>query len=101
MKLGKQGKVNQKANKLLKEEYKDRPYRCEVGLSGCALTAFLGVAHRHKRIWYYRQPELLSSLDQTILACQPCHTRLECNRELTEQVFERLRGDEGNLLAGF
>ena len=93
-KIGKQGKINQKANQNLKEVYKDRAYRCEIGLEGCLGSMYLGVAHRHKRVWYYSQPDLLSSLEQTVLACTNCHNRIENNKELTEEVFLRLRGEE-------
>jgi len=55
---------------------------------------FLGVAHRHERYWYYSKPELLSKLEQTLLACSTCHQKMDNDKELREEIFMRLRGDE-------
>jgi len=56
---------------------------------------FLGFAHRHKRRWYKgKDPSLLDDFNQTVLACQPCHEKIEYDKELTQEMFMRLRGEE-------
>lgn len=90
--IGKQTKINIAANKILKQKYiRLGIERCEIGLSGCMPNFALGFAHKHKRIWYYNQPELLSELKETVLACPSCHAKIEVDKELTEEVFKRLR----------
>ena len=69
---------------------------CEIRFPGCLNNWALGFAHRHKRIWYKSQPELLTDYNQTVLACVKCHDAIEYDRELTEKVFRRLRGEESN-----
>jgi len=79
----------------LKKIYLDKETTtCELRLSGCKNNMFLGFAHRHKRRWYKLKPSLLADYNQTVLACQPCHDRIEYNKSLTEDVFLRLRGVE-------
>jgi len=76
--------------------------RCEAGpillrlkgFNGCWKNNALNFAHRHKRHFYLDCPELLGSFNQTILACNPCHDYFEYDRDLTEEVFNILRGEE-------
>ena len=83
------------ARKKLVVLYKSkRITKCEVGFEGCWKNNALGFAHRHKRSFYLDCPELLGSFEQTILACNPCHDRIEYDRDLTEKVFLKLRGEE-------
>lgn len=68
--------------------------RCEVELGGCMGSAH-APAHRHKRSWYYdKDDSLLWDFSQWLACCQSCHNKLEFNKELTEKVFEELRGEE-------
>lgn len=67
---------------------------CELKFEGCWHDNGLSFAHRHKRIWYKSQPELLEDFNQTILACVQCHQRIERSRELTKEMFIKLRGEE-------
>jgi hypothetical protein len=91
-KLGKHGKVNQQANIKLKRIYlREGITSCEIGLEGCTGQLYTGFAHKHKRVWYYRQPELLSSFNETVIACSSCHSKLERNDKLTEETFNKLR----------
>jgi hypothetical protein len=53
---------------------------CEVRLPGCTNNIYLTPAHRHKRLWYKHQPELLWQPSQVIIACQNCHQRIEYDR---------------------
>ena len=93
--IGKIGKINIEANKKLKEIYEDKDIRyCELRLEGCTISSFLTFAHRHKREWYRSKPELLSDFNQTLLACQNCHNKIEDSRELTEEKFNQLREQE-------
>ena len=97
MKLGKVGKRNKIAASKLKELYTEQEiYSCELQLEGCLGSNFLGFAHRHKRVWYYPEDKqvLLSDFNQTVLSCQNCHSRIEYNKELTEKMFNKLRGKE-------
>ena len=93
---GKQGAINAKANKKIAEmwEYEQINY-CEIGLPGCMRTWPLQNVHRHRRNWYYNQPELLWDFNQVVRGCQVCHEQLDRRTEeakqLTEEVFNRLR----------
>lgn len=90
--IGKQAKINLAANRILKQEYLELGItKCEVGLEDCMPNFALGFAHRHKRVWYYGQPELLSDIKETILACSNCHSKMESDKQLTEEVFNKLR----------
>lgn len=95
-KVGKRGKLNAKANKKLRQLYFDKGITyCELGFTGCYRSSTLGFAHRHKRRWYYNQPDhLLWSFNQTILCCTNCHQQLEYDFQLSESKFETLRGEE-------
>ena len=67
---------------------------CEIGLKDCMYDNMLSFAHLHKRIWY-KDPErtpLLGHPDQVLLACIPCHQKIEDSRELTEKYFLLRRG---------
>jgi hypothetical protein len=75
------------------QEYKDKEiYSCELRLSGCN-NLFTTFAHRHKRR-EYRGTNLLWTFNQTILACQNCHTKIEYNRNLSDEMFNKLRGED-------
>jgi hypothetical protein len=39
---------------------------------------------------------LLATFNQTVLACVPCHTIIEKDAKLTEDLFLRLRGEENH-----
>lgn len=89
---GKRTKINLAANRILKQKYLEAGIeRCEVKLFKCMLGFALSFAHRHKRNWYYDCPELLSSMEETVLACASCHSKMESNKVLTEETFKRLR----------
>lgn len=68
---------------------------CEAILDGdCAGRLYTHFAHRHQRWWYIRRPHLLGKINQVILACDPCHGKMDHNKELLEKTFRRLRGAE-------
>ena len=91
-KIGKIGKINLKANKVLKTKFEGTDIRsCEIQLSGCMGTFGLSFAHRHKRAWYRGNLESLSDFNQVVLACAHCHNKIEMDKNLTEEVFDRLR----------
>jgi predicted metal-binding protein len=91
--IGKRGRINIEANKILKKIYQKKGIdRCEIKFVGCLSNFTCAFAHKHKRNWYYDKPELLSSFDETVLACVNCHDKIEKNKELTELVFKDLRG---------
>lgn len=94
-KIGKIGKRNKEANRKIKKMFEELDVRhCELSLENCLFSFLLQFAHRHKRIEYRAYPELLYHHNQVVLACQSCHQQIEYNRELTEQVFQKLRGDD-------
>ena len=93
--IGKQTKINIAANRILARKYLELEItRCEVKLSECMPNFGLGFAHRHKRVWYYGRPELLSKIEETVLACASCHPKMESDKQLTGEIFERLRSPE-------
>lgn len=80
------------ARKKLKEIYEEKGIMtCELRLNGCWVNNALSFAHKKKRIEYYSKPELLGSFEETLLACIPCHQKIENNKELTEKLFKQLR----------
>lgn len=92
---GPTGRANREANQRLKEIFSsERITSCEVRLAGCLRTWALTFAHRHKRLWYRGDVDKLSNFNQVILACTKCHETIEHNKQLTEEIFQKLRGDE-------
>lgn len=97
MKAGKQTLLNRLALRRLKEIYSCTTISsCEIRMEGCR-NFILGFAHRHKRIWYRSHPKLLATFNQTVLACTHCHNIIEYDRELSDEIFMRLRGEELNV----
>ncbi len=97
-KVGKIGKANIKANKILKDVLADINY-CEIQFNKdekkpCLGNMYLTNAHRHKRAWYKGDVDLLSDKKQVVRACVNCHDTIEHNADLTEKVFIKLRGEE-------
>lgn len=78
--------------KNLKEIYYDKGITtCELRFKGCWINNALGFAHKKKRKEYLCDPASLGDFNETILACNHCHNIIEDNKELTEEVFKRLR----------
>jgi hypothetical protein len=79
----------------LKVEFEDDgTTTCELRFSGCTYDNFLSFAHKEKRSWYYpldREP-LLGDKSHVILACTNCHDKIENNKDLSDKMFEKLRG---------
>ena len=79
----------------LKQEYMSR------GITECELhwdykwwkNSALSFAHKEKRIKYLSRPKDLWTFKETLLACIPCHQRIEGDRLLTLQLFKRLRNN--------
>lgn len=95
-KVGKIGKRNIEANKELKKTYSSLPELppCEIGRIGLCWRVTHGFAHRHSRVDYRKYPKLLSSVNQTLKACNPCHGWLDAHREEREALFLKLRGKD-------
>jgi hypothetical protein len=92
-KLGKIGKRNIAANKKIKTMFEDKGIRfCELRLKGCTPDYMLTFAHRHKRVWYRSQPELLFDYKQVILCCMHCHDTIERDSDMTAALFQLCRG---------
>ena len=91
--IGKIGKANIEANKILREKLGHIIY-CEMKLAGCLGSWPLQFAHRHKRIFYKGEVGKLSDIKQVVVACQNCHYRQENDKQLTEAIFFNLRGKE-------
>ncbi len=92
IKKGKKTIAWEKHRENLKKEYYDKGITtCELRLPGCWINNALGFAHKHKRSWYLDCPDLLGSFNETLLACNPCHSIIENNKELTEKMFAKLR----------
>ena len=90
--VGKVGKANLEANKLIKEivEHEQITY-CEMRLPNCLLTWPLQIAHKHKRAYYKGELAKLADYKEWVIACQNCHTATEWNRELNDEIFNKLR----------
>lgn len=85
----------QNINPKLKRLYLEKGItNCELMLPGCWINDGLTFAHRHKRIWYKSQPDKLTDFNQTVLSCIGCHMKIEYDRELTKEMFIKLRGEE-------
>jgi len=96
-KIGKQGKINQRANKILARLWFDKEIDyCEQYLPhNCVSFMGLTNAHRHKRDWYKgKSEELLYSYNQVARLCINGHDLIEYDKELTSEVFIKLRGEE-------
>lgn len=90
--VGTIGKANLKANQIIREYLEMHPiHHCEIMFVGCLGNMFLQVAHKHKRAWYKGDVEKLSDPDEWVCACDFCHNAIEHDKELTDQVFARLR----------
>lgn len=93
--MNKQIAINKASNRILVKLYVDKGVTtCEGRFPGCLNNQMLSFAHRHKRIYYRIQPKRLSDFKQTLLLCLNCHEKIEYDRELTEELFIRLRGEE-------
>ncbi len=78
------------ARRDLKKEYESKGIiQCEIQLSGCWINNALSFAHKFKR----RDPRCEHTYQGTLLACIPCHQKIENNKELTEFFFQKLRPD--------
>lgn len=85
---GKKTKAWEKSRQGLKQEYLARGIiYCEIMLSGCWHNNGLTFAHRYKR----RDSRCEHTFAGTVLACLPCHQKIEYDRTLTENIFEKLR----------
>lgn len=95
-KVGRVGEANLKANKLIRKviQEEEMTEMCEIQLSGCLVNYLIQIAHRHKRAWYKGDAELLADKKQWIRGCDSCHNKIEFDSELTEKMFEKLRGGE-------
>lgn len=93
--IGKRGKYNLQALKKLKELFHELGItKCEVGLDTCLKDNFLTWHHFKKRRYYYSRFELLSKFSQVLCVCLNCHDLLERDKELSEQMFTKLRGKQ-------
>ena len=96
-KSGKIAQANTKARKIIAEKCQELELNyCEIAFNKdvqCLGTSFLAPAHKHKRAWYKGDVELLADYNEWVAACQNCHNHMEFNPKLTEEVFERLRGN--------
>lgn len=96
-KQGSTGKANSAARKIIAQiaEEKGLNY-CEVQLEGCTHTWPLAPAHRHRRNHYKGDVEAMSDFNEWVAACQSCHLKMDARTEeaweLTEEIFDRLRG---------
>lgn len=88
----KQQRINVRANKILISEYQKRGITsCEFKGENCKGDWNMSFHHRFSR-WYYRsQPELLADFNETLLLCCQCHSLLQRDNKLSNEIFLRLR----------
>lgn len=92
IKKGKKTKAWDEDRSKLKKIYEEKGITtCEIRILGCWNYNALGFAHKHKRSWYNTHPELLGTFNETLLACNSCHQKIEYNKELTKFYFNKLR----------
>jgi 5-methylcytosine-specific restriction endonuclease McrA len=87
MNLGKRGKMNINARKLIAD------YCQKINLNNCENCGGnfgMAPAHKENRI-YYRTVEELANPQNWIALCQKCHSKTEGNRTATEELFRALR----------
>jgi hypothetical protein len=84
---------------IMPQELRDRlPRKCEL----CSTDWPLTPAHRHERWWYRKQPEKLWEYSQVMVLCtsksiyhqKGCHTYVDVNKRLREDLFKERRGSE-------
>ncbi len=89
--IGKKTQAWLDAKKSLKEEFEKRGITsCEAQLPGCSGSYGLTYAHRYKR----SDPRCEHIFEKVALFCLSCHQKSEYDRELTKQIFKRLRGGD-------
>jgi len=92
---GKVGRANDKARKMIGKFAQDHALNlCEMNLEGCEGNYNIAPAHRHKRRHYKGNADALADPKQWVVACQKCHMTQEDDRELTEEIFTKLRGSD-------
>ena len=94
--IGKIGKINIEANRILKEKFEKSGIRkCEIGFEGCLKNWLLQFCHKENRVWYRRRPELLSDMSHVILGCASCHAilddRSKTTKEKSDAIFNKIR----------
>lgn len=85
--MGKVGIWTKQREKLKREYLKKGITTCELRLPGCWYSNALGFAHRYKRA----DPRCEHTFKGTILACNPCHDKIEYDWKLSEKMFKKLR----------
>ena len=100
--VGKIGRANKRADRKIAQIAMDHEiYYCEA----CEVLAELGHlgwqclqshsnTHRHERDDYKHDLDKLWDFKQWIYACIPAHQFLDRNKEIREQVFIKLRGED-------
>ena len=83
--------TRRKHKKIVKELFADTKW-CEN--PDCLNGTFMAPAHRHNIRHYRSNPELLSDRNQVIMLCEICHQEIESNKEKTEELFSKLRGED-------
>jgi len=90
MKIGKKALEWLQASDELEEIYLEKGITlCELRFEGCWINSALHFAHLYKR----NDPRCEHTFQGTILACNPCHQKIEYDRDLTEKMFKKLRHD--------
>jgi|SRR3990167_1121845 len=78
------------ARAKLKDKFEDMGITyCELNYPGCLVNNFLGFAHAKKRR-YLKEDEL----EEVILVCVNCHTKLEYSPEMEKEVKRVILGRE-------
>ncbi len=89
-KIGKRGRMNQKARKMIADFCISRGMvLCMIQLDKCMNIAH-APAHRKKRR-HYKTAEELADPKEWLPACISCHTKIEANPTLTKKVFKELQ----------
>jgi len=85
---GKIGKRNIEANRKIKQMWIEKGIdHCE----NCGTRYWLSNAHRNKRLYYRAHPDKLTAFSEVLRLCVPCHQKIEQDRKLSDELFNKLR----------
>jgi len=88
--MGKKTEINNKAYEINNKNLSDIEY-CEAALSTCNGFCKRTIAHRKKRRFYNSVDELTNPNEVAIIGSY-CHSVMEKDPKLTEEIFKRIRG---------
>lgn len=85
-KIGKIGQINLDARRKIATQCFELGIEyCELNFPGCMVSFGVAPAHKEKREWYRKHPELLYDRSHWRVACQWCHEILDNRSKTTKE----------------